>query len=79
MSNTQYNSRRFPAVIIRKKDPKSTCLVFKTGKIIVIGAKSPEDSDRAANTICNDIFKALSLNNPIKPNNFRINNIVASC
>jgi transcription initiation factor TFIID TATA-box-binding protein len=41
-NNTQYNKKRFPAVIMRKKNPKTTGLIFGTGKMIVIGAKSVE-------------------------------------
>jgi len=34
----RYNKKRFPAVIIRKTKPKSTILVFKSGRMIIIGS-----------------------------------------
>ena len=38
--NTTYNQKRFPAVIMRKSQPRTTGLIFASGKIIIIGAKS---------------------------------------
>ena len=40
VQNSRYNKKRFPAVILRKTDPKSTILVFKSGKMIIIGSES---------------------------------------
>jgi len=50
--NTEYNPRRFPAVIIRIRLPdpekKATGLVFSTGMMMVVGSKSYEESHFAA-------------------------------
>jgi TATA-box binding protein (TBP) (component of TFIID and TFIIIB) len=38
VSGSRYNKKRFPAVILRKTKPKSTILIFQSGKIILIGS-----------------------------------------
>jgi transcription initiation factor TFIID TATA-box-binding protein len=48
LSNSHYNPKRFPAVIFKKSEPKSTVLVFRSGKLIIIGSKSEEDADRVS-------------------------------
>jgi transcription initiation factor TFIID TATA-box-binding protein len=42
--NAEYNPRRFAAVIIRIRDPKTTALIFSSGKMVITGAKSEEKS-----------------------------------
>lgn len=47
--NAEYNPRRFAAVIMRMKDPqRTTALIFKTGKMVITGAKSEQQSEDAA-------------------------------
>lgn len=74
--NTQYNPRRFSGLIMRIKEPKATSLIFSNGKIIVLGAKTEEDSLKA----CKKIGKIIrSLNYPVILTDFKIQNIVGSC
>ncbi len=40
--NVEYRPGKFPAVIVRSRNPNTTALVFTTGKMIVSGAKSIE-------------------------------------
>ena len=40
LRNAEYNPKRFPAVSIRIRDPKTTALIFKSGKMVITGAKS---------------------------------------
>lgn len=40
VEGSRYNRKRFPAVILRKTKPKSTILIFKSGKMIIIGSES---------------------------------------
>ncbi|KAH7701846.1 Protein TBP-1, partial [Aphelenchoides avenae] len=42
--NAEYNPKRFAAVIMRIRDPRTTALVFSSGKVVVTGAKSEEAS-----------------------------------
>lgn len=44
----EYNPRRFQAVIMRIREPRTTALIFRTGKMIVTGAKSIVDSEIAS-------------------------------
>lgn len=44
VSNAEYNPRRFAAVIMRIREPRTTALIFHSGKMIVTGAKTEQDS-----------------------------------
>jgi transcription initiation factor TFIID TATA-box-binding protein len=47
--NLSYSiGKRFAAVIMRIRDPKTTALVFAPGKMVVTGAKSEDDSRLAS-------------------------------
>ena len=46
--NAEYNPKRFAAVIMRIREPKTTALIFKSGKMVVTGAKTEEDARNAA-------------------------------
>ena len=48
--NTEYEPEQFPGLIFRLDDPKTVMLVFRSGRIIVTGAKTPRDADMAAET-----------------------------
>ena len=38
--NAEYNPSKFPAVVMRIREPKTTALIFAKGKIVITGAKS---------------------------------------
>ncbi|KAI5084569.1 hypothetical protein GOP47_0000741 [Adiantum capillus-veneris] len=46
--NADYNPHRFPGVIMRLRQPKTTSLIFKTGKMVCTGAKNEDDAELAA-------------------------------
>ena len=46
--NAEFNPRRFSAVVMRIRDPKTTALIFHSGKMVVTGARSEELSRLAA-------------------------------
>ena len=46
--NAEYNPKRFAAVIMRIRNPRTTLLIFQSGKVVCTGAKSVADSNRAA-------------------------------
>ena len=74
--NTIYNPKRFSGLIMRIKDPKTTALIFSNGKIVCLGAKTEEESEKA----CRKYGKILkNMNYPVKFKNFKIQNIVSSC
>lgn len=74
--NAEYNPKRFAAVIMRIRDPKTTALIFASGKMVCTGAKSEDLSRLAARKYARIIQK---LNYPAKFLDFKIQNIVASC
>ena len=42
--NVEYNPKRFAAAIMRIREPKTTALIFRSGKMVCTGAKSEEIS-----------------------------------
>eukprot|EP01115_Flamella_aegyptia_P005479 TRINITY_DN22_c3_g1_i2.p1 TRINITY_DN22_c3_g1~~TRINITY_DN22_c3_g1_i2.p1 ORF type:complete len:263 (-),score=53.47 TRINITY_DN22_c3_g1_i2:36-824(-) len=74
--NAEYNPKRFAAVIMRIRTPKTTALIFKSGKMVCTGAKSEELSCLAARKYARIIQK---LGFPAKFTEFKIQNIVGSC
>ncbi|PPD77386.1 hypothetical protein GOBAR_DD25688 [Gossypium barbadense] len=91
--NAEYNPKRFAAVIMRIREPKTTALIFASGKMVCTGAKSEQQSKLAARKI--DKIMKLSLTEnifyfqyariiqklgfPAKFKDFKIQNIVGSC
>lgn len=75
--NAEFNPKRFAAVIIRIRDPKTTALIFKSGKMVITGAKSEEKSENAAKMYAKMIKKVGFPQ--VKMQEFKIQNIVGSC
>jgi transcription initiation factor TFIID TATA-box-binding protein len=76
LPNTEYNPEQFPGLVLRIKEPKTSALIFNSGKIVCTGAKSLEDVDRAIQQIIADL-KKISIIIDIKPK-VEVQNIVAS-
>eukprot|EP00184_Porphyridium_aerugineum_P006154 CAMPEP_0184698578 /NCGR_PEP_ID=MMETSP0313-20130426/5156_1 /TAXON_ID=2792 /ORGANISM="Porphyridium aerugineum, Strain SAG 1380-2" /LENGTH=232 /DNA_ID=CAMNT_0027157541 /DNA_START=400 /DNA_END=1098 /DNA_ORIENTATION=+ len=74
--NAEYNPKRFAAVVMRIRDPKTTALIFSSGKIVVTGAKS-EDAAKLASRKYARIVQKLGYESA-KFTEFKIQNIVAS-
>ena len=74
--NAEYNPSRFAAVIMRIKEPKTTALIFSSGKMVCTGARNEEESRLASRTFAKIILK---LGFPVKFSEFTVQNIVASC
>ncbi|KAF2901732.1 hypothetical protein ILUMI_04460 [Ignelater luminosus] len=74
--NAEYNPKRFAAVIMRIREPRTTALIFSSGKMVCTGAKSEEDSRLAARKYARIIQK---LGFPAKFLDFKIQNMVGSC
>ncbi len=47
LSNVEYEPEQFPGAILKLKQPKTSLLVFKNGKMICTGAKSEKDVRKA--------------------------------
>ncbi|XP_019879317.1 uncharacterized protein LOC109607241 [Aethina tumida] len=74
--NAEYNPKRFAAVIMRIREPRTTALIFSSGKMVCTGAKSEEDSRLAARKYAR-IIQKLGFN--AKFLDFKIQNMVGSC
>jgi len=74
--NAEYNPKRFAAVIMRIREPKTTALIFASGKMVVTGAKSEDDSRLASRKYARIVQK---LGFDAKFLDFKIQNIVGSC
>jgi transcription initiation factor TFIID TATA-box-binding protein len=61
---------------MRIRDPKTTALIFASGKMVVTGAKSEDDSRLASRKYAR-IIQKLGFN--AKFMDFKIQNIVGSC
>lgn len=74
--NAEYNPKRFAAVIMRVREPKTTALIFQSGKMVVTGAKNETSSLKAARTYAR-IIQKLGFEE-VKFRDFKIQNIVGS-
>ncbi|XP_059070086.1 TATA-box-binding protein 2 isoform X2 [Cryptomeria japonica] len=74
--NAEYNPKRFAAVIMRIREPKTTALIFASGKMVCTGAKCEQNSKLAARKYARIIQK---LGFPAQFKEFKIQNVVASC
>ncbi|XP_069494551.1 TATA box-binding protein-like 2 [Ambystoma mexicanum] len=74
--NAEYNPKRFAAVIMRIREPRTTALIFSSGKMVCTGAKSEEHSRLAARKYARVVQK---LGFPAKFLDFKIQNMVGSC
>ena len=73
--NTEFNPTRFSACIMRLREPKSTALMFTTGKCVVTGSRSAHNSHLAARKFGYILSK---VGFPVKSLDFKIQNIVAA-
>jgi TATA-box binding protein (TBP) (component of TFIID and TFIIIB) len=82
--NAEYNPKRFAAVIMRIRSPRTTALIFSSGKMVCTGAKSEEDSIQAARRYARVIqklgfavkFKLIKSILYLKRNFFRLNFLI---
>jgi len=76
LSNTEYNPEQFPGLVIRVKDPKSSALIFSSGKVVCTGARTLEQVDESIQKIIKSLEK-IGIMIKIKPE-ITVQNIVAS-
>jgi transcription initiation factor TFIID TATA-box-binding protein len=74
--NVEYDPDQFPGLIFRLESPKVTSLIFKSGKMVVTGAKSTEELIKAVKRIIKTLKKH-GIDITGKPK-IQIQNIVAS-
>lgn len=76
LSNTEYNPEQFPGLVIRIKEPKTSALIFSSGKIVCTGARTMENVYASIRKIIKSLEK---INVKIKAEpEVKIQNIVAA-
>jgi len=76
LSNTEYNPEQFPGLVIRIRDPKTSALIFSSGKVVCTGARSMEKVEESIEKIIKAL-KKIGIEITIKPK-ISVQNIVAS-
>lgn len=76
LSNTEYNPEQFPGLVIRIKEPKTSALIFRSGKVVCTGARSMDKVKESIKKIIKSLEK-LNVKIKIEPK-INIQNIVAS-
>ena len=75
-TNTEYNPEQFPGLVLRIKDPKTSALIFSSGKIVCTGAKSMLKVRESVKNIIKNVEK-IGIKIKVKPV-IRVQNMVAS-
>ncbi len=76
LPNTEYNPEQFPGLVLRIKNPKTSALIFSSGKVVCTGARTLEDVDKSILSIIKSL-KKMDIIVTIKPE-ITVQNIVAS-
>lgn len=76
LPNTEYNPEQFPGLVMRIKEPKTSALIFSSGKIVCTGAKSMPKVKESINCIIKNLGK-IGIKITIKPQ-IKVQNMVAS-
>ena len=76
LSNTEYNPEQFPGLVIRIKEPKTSALIFSSGKVVCTGARSMDKVHESIKKIIKSLEK-INIKITVKPE-IKIQNIVAS-
>jgi len=76
LPNTEYNPEQFPGLVIRIKEPKTSALIFSSGKVVCTGARTLEAVDQSIVQIKKSLEK-INVKIIIDPV-IKVQNIVAS-
>ncbi len=76
LPNTEYNPEQFPGLVMRIKEPKTSALIFSSGRIVCTGAKSMKKVNEAIEQIVKNIEK-IKIKIPVDPK-ATVQNMVAS-
>ncbi|MDD4877458.1 MAG: TATA-box-binding protein [Candidatus Nanoarchaeia archaeon] len=76
LPNTEYNPEQFPGLVMRIKEPKTSALIFSSGRIVCTGAKSMKKVNEAILNIIKNVEK-IKIKIKIKPKAI-VQNMVAS-
>ncbi len=76
MEGADYDPEQFPGLVYRTQDPKTAALIFRSGKIVCTGAKSPGDVDKGLKIVFGKL-RDLGIEVTDDPD-IKVQNIVAS-
>jgi len=76
LPNTEYNPEQFPGLVMRIKEPKTTALIFSSGRFVCAGAKSMQKARESVKKIIQNVEK-VGVRIKIEPI-IKVQNIVAS-
>lgn len=76
LSNTEYNPEQFPGLVQRIKEPRTSALIFSSGKIVCTGARNMQEVEESIQKIIKSLEK-IGIMIKIKPE-INIQNMVAS-
>jgi len=76
LPNTEYNPEQFPGLVMRIKNPKTSALIFSSGKVVCTGAKSMAKVKESVNKIIYNIEK-INIKITVKPQ-IKVQNMVAA-
>jgi len=48
LENIEYEPEQFPGLVYKIKRPKVVVLIFRSGKLVITGGKSPEECEEGA-------------------------------
>lgn len=76
LPNTEYNPEQFPGLVMRIREPKTSALIFSSGRVVCTGAKSMKKVKEAITNIIKNIEK-IKVKITVKPKPV-VQNMVAS-
>ena len=76
LPNTEYNPEQFPGLVIRLKTPKSSALLFTTGRVVCTGAKTMKEVKESIHKIIK-LLERVKVKITIEPE-IKVQNMVAS-
>ena len=76
LPNTEYNPEQFPGLVMRIKEPKTSALIFSSGRIVCTGAKSMKKVKEAIDNIIKNVEK-IKIKVKVEPKAI-VQNMVAS-
>ena len=58
LEGAEYEPEQFPGLIYRLKEPKTATLLFRSGKVVCTGGKTPQDIEAAVKKITEELQAA---------------------
>ena len=76
LPNVEYNPEQFPGLIMRIRDPKTSALLFSSGRVVCTGARDVAGAKKAVHKII-DSLKKVNVKIKIEPK-LKIQNLVGA-